>query len=415
MFLNSSENTAFKSRKQASSTRGRLPAPDQQAKRARLLAPPPADPCDNSNDSGLGVDFNEDESLSGFSRAVTSDGSISLNVISQPESQHRARYQTEGSRGAVKDASGQGHPVVKLDGYDRAAVLQVFIGCDDERMVNPHLFYQACRVSGKTASPCAESCVAGTNVLELTFNKENQFTIICDCVGILKQRNVDVAQRVENACAQKSRKKSTRCRLVFRTQVELPNGMTETLQVLSNPIACTQLPGMPEILKVSRTSSSSEGGKELFVLGKNFLKDSRVVFQGRGWKNEAVPEKEYLQPTHLVCTIPAYCGSSLPETVEMFVRSNSRQSEAVHFTYNQSADGRWGQQVVQPPPQSNVCELLQDLISAKPLPPQSGTSVEKFLSDIEQQPQPSVTAEGDPFYLATAGQTESSVLDPIVQ
>jgi hypothetical protein len=44
----------------------------------------------------------------------------------------------------------------------------------------------------------------------------------------------------------------------------------------------------------------------------------------------------------------------------------------------------------------NVCELLQDLISAKPLPPQSGTSVEKFLSDIEQQPP---LASQDPFFL----------------
>jgi Rel homology dimerisation domain len=56
---------------------------------------------------------------------------------------------------------------------------------------------------------------------------------------------------------------------------------------------------MPEVLKVSRTESSSEGGKELFVLGKNFLKDSRVVFQGRGWKQEAIPDKEFLQPVGL--------------------------------------------------------------------------------------------------------------------
>jgi nuclear factor of activated T-cells 5 len=57
---------------------------------------------------------------------------------------------------------------------------------------------------------------------------------------------------------------------------------------------------MPEVLKVSRTESSSEGGKELFVLGKNFLKDSRVVFQGRGWKQEAIPDKEFLQPVGLL-------------------------------------------------------------------------------------------------------------------
>lgn len=37
------------------------------------------------------------------------------------------RYQTEGSRGAVKDNSGNGFPIVKLVGYDKPAVLQVII------------------------------------------------------------------------------------------------------------------------------------------------------------------------------------------------------------------------------------------------------------------------------------------------
>ncbi|CAB3367525.1 Hypothetical predicted protein [Cloeon dipterum] len=416
VLLNSSENT-MKSRKQPANSRGRLLSPDQQVKRARLLAPPLADPCDNSNDSGFGIDFPEDESLCGIPRPTTSDNSISLVVISQPESQHRARYQTEGSRGAVKDANGQGHPVVKLEGYDGPATLQVFIGVDDEHSVNPHLFYQACRVSGKTASPCVENCVAGTKVLELTFCKENQFTVICDCVGILKQRNVDVAQRVENSGAQKSRKKNTRCRLVFRTRVELPNGMTETLQVMSNSIACTQLPGMPEILKVSKTSAPFTGGKELFVLGKNFLKDTRVIFQGNGWNHEVVPDKEYLQPTHLVCTIPPYSGpSTVSEIVEMYVRSNNRQSEAIQFTYN-LPDGRWGQQTAQPPPENNVADLLQDLMTTETLPTQSVSSVEKFLHDIEQQPAPvnapPQPASGNQFFMV-ASQIGGPVLNPIV-
>jgi hypothetical protein len=55
---------------------------------------------------------------------------ISLNITNQPERQHRARYQTEGSRGAVKDRSQSGFPVVELRGYDnpdKPAILQVFI------------------------------------------------------------------------------------------------------------------------------------------------------------------------------------------------------------------------------------------------------------------------------------------------
>lgn len=41
---------------------------------------------------------------------------MELKILVQPEDQHRARYMTEGSRGAVKDISGQGHPVIKVHG-----------------------------------------------------------------------------------------------------------------------------------------------------------------------------------------------------------------------------------------------------------------------------------------------------------
>ena len=41
---------------------------------------------------------------------------MELVIVEQPEAQHRARYQTEGSRGAIKDATGnpQGFPVIKV-------------------------------------------------------------------------------------------------------------------------------------------------------------------------------------------------------------------------------------------------------------------------------------------------------------
>lgn len=37
-----------------------------------------------------------------------------LRILEQPEEQHRARYLTEGSRGAVKRKNGDGYPVVKV-------------------------------------------------------------------------------------------------------------------------------------------------------------------------------------------------------------------------------------------------------------------------------------------------------------
>jgi hypothetical protein len=57
--------------------------------------------------------------------AASRNGCVQLQIITQPEQQHRARYQTEGSRGAVKDKSGNGFPVVKLNGYNKPATLQV--------------------------------------------------------------------------------------------------------------------------------------------------------------------------------------------------------------------------------------------------------------------------------------------------
>lgn len=37
-----------------------------------------------------------------------------LKILVQPETQHRARYLTEGSRGSVKDRDQQGFPTVKV-------------------------------------------------------------------------------------------------------------------------------------------------------------------------------------------------------------------------------------------------------------------------------------------------------------
>lgn len=95
------------------------------------------------------------------------------------------RYQTEGSRGAVKDRSGNGFPIVKLASYDKPTTLQIFIGTDLGR-VAPHMFYQACKVSGKNSTPCNEKKVEGTIVIEIDLKPETDMTATCDCVGILK-------------------------------------------------------------------------------------------------------------------------------------------------------------------------------------------------------------------------------------
>lgn len=62
----------------------------------------------------------------------------------------------------------------------------------------------------------------------------------CDCVGILKERNVDVEHRFPEESTGRSKKKSTRCRMVFRTTITNPDGSQETLQVTSQPIVCSK-------------------------------------------------------------------------------------------------------------------------------------------------------------------------------
>ncbi|XP_055915331.1 nuclear factor of activated T-cells 5-like isoform X2 [Eupeodes corollae] len=280
--------------------------------------------------------------------ATSSNGRVQLEILSQPEQQHRARYQTEGSRGAVKDRSGNGFPIVRMVGYNKPALLQVFIGTDIGR-VAPHMFYQACKVAGKNSTQCNEKKVDGTMIIEIDFKPELDMTITCDCVGILKERNVDVEHRFPDHLAQKSKKKSTRCRMVFRTQLTHDDGTVETLQVCSNPIICTQPPGVPEICKKSLNSCPVDGGLELFIIGKNFLKDTHVLFQetlddirtndmvtiNSLWEQSVLPDKEYLQQTHLICTVPPYIHQNIlkPVTVQLFIISSGKKSESHTFTY----------------------------------------------------------------------------------
>lgn len=276
------------------------------------------------------------------------DGKTELRILVQPEEQHRARYMTEGSRGSIKDEKGTGFPTVKLIGYNQPAVLQIFIGCDQGK-VQPHLFYQACKVTGKNCTPCVERIIDGTYVIEIQLDPANDMTVSCDCIGILKERNVDVEQRLPYFGMTRCKKRSTKCRMVFRVNIPLANGSYETLQITSSPILCTQSPGLPEICKKSLTECLAKGGVDLFIIGKNFQKDARITFtefakeQGhslsRGnivWEESVEPEKEFIHQSHLVCCIPPYCNQDIenPVKVVMSVSSGGKSSEPHIFTYN---------------------------------------------------------------------------------
>lgn len=63
---------------------------------------------------------------------------------------------------------------------------------------------------------------------------------------------------------------------------------------------------MPEICKKSLISCPVLGGFELFVIGKNFAKDTKMIFQSQKmtgevvWQEIVVPDKEYLQQVWVI-------------------------------------------------------------------------------------------------------------------
>ncbi|KAJ0056258.1 hypothetical protein NL108_004550, partial [Boleophthalmus pectinirostris] len=260
-----------------------------------------------------------------------------LKILVQPETQHRARYLTEGSRGSVKDRTQQGFPTVKLEGVNDPVVLQVFVANDSGR-VKPHGFYQACRVTGRNTTACTEVDVGGTTVIEVPLDPNTSMTLAVDCVGILKLRNADVEARIGVAG---SKKKSTRARLVFRVNIPRADGSVLTLQCPSSPILCTQPAGLPEILKKSLHSCSVRGGEEVFIIGKNFLKDTKVIFHENvsdetSWKAEAEIDMELFHQNHLVVKVPPYQTQSITcaVCVGIYVVTNAGRSNDIQpFTY----------------------------------------------------------------------------------
>ena len=205
------------------------------------------------------------------------------------------------------------------------------------------MFYQACKVTGKNSYPCSENKVDGTDVIEVALDAKPEMVLVCDCVGILKERFADVEARFPKHKTWKAaKKKSTKCRLVFRTSIINKLGVRETLQVTSDVINCTQLPGTPEVLRMSTSSSLAAGGGELWMIGKNFLKDTKIVFSYTVpdkkeplWSESRDPNPEFLHQSHLITTIPPFFNLNIEEEVEvnLFVRCADKMSESHSFVY----------------------------------------------------------------------------------
>ncbi|KAK2844203.1 hypothetical protein Q5P01_010862 [Channa striata] len=270
-------------------------------------------------------------------------GQYNLQIEVQPKSHHRAHYETEGSRGAVKAPSG-GHPVVQLYGYmeSEPLTLQLFIGTADDRLLRPHAFYQVHRITGKTVSTASHEVMqSNTKILEIPLLPENNMRAIIDCAGILKLRNSDIELRKGETDIGR---KNTRVRLVFRVHINQPNGRTVSLQTASNPIECSQRSAqeLPLVEKQSVDSYPATGGKMMLLSGLNFLPDSKVVFIEKTqdghhlWETEAKVDKDSVKSSAIVVEIPPYRNQriSSPVHVNFYVCNGKRKrSQYLRFTY----------------------------------------------------------------------------------
>ncbi|XP_052453807.1 nuclear factor of activated T-cells, cytoplasmic 3 [Carassius gibelio] len=269
-------------------------------------------------------------------------GQCELKMEIQPKPHHRAHYETEGSRGAIKSDCGR-HPVVKLIGYNEKPVsLQMFIGTADERYIRPHLFYQVHRITGKTvATPSQETVISCTKVLEIPLLPENNMCASIDCAGILKLRNSDIELRKGETDIGR---KNTRVRAVFRVHIPQHNGKVLSLQVASTPIECSQrlAQELPQIESFSPACGSVNGGEEMLITGQNINPESTVVFLEKGsdgktqWEVDVRALQEKSQNTSIVVKIPPYYKKTTASSTQVqFYVSNGKRKRSVSqfFTY----------------------------------------------------------------------------------
>ncbi|KAM8917742.1 nuclear factor of activated T-cells, cytoplasmic 2 isoform 1-T2 [Spinachia spinachia] len=270
-------------------------------------------------------------------------GQYELLIQQEPRSHHRAHYETEGSRGAVKTPNG-GHPEVQLRGYQGTAPLglQVFIGTADERILKPHAFYQVHRITGKTVTTASmESWMTGTKVIDIALEPKNHMKAMIDCVGILKLRNADI--ELGNGETDVGRK-NTRVRLVFRVHIPQPGGQVVSLQAASHPIECSQRSAQefPAVERQDLDRCSVLAGQQMVLTGQNFTSDSKVIFSEKTqdgkqiWEVEATVDRDKTQANMLFVEVPPYRNRSIshPAKVNFYVvNGKKKRSQPQHFIY----------------------------------------------------------------------------------
>ncbi|RWS27737.1 hypothetical protein B4U80_08412 [Leptotrombidium deliense] len=264
--------------------------------------------------------------------------SVELKIVRQPSDFHRARYLTEGIRCALTDKTNISFPTVRLNGFSKSAVRVLCYVGDPDSKSKAHPFYRICKVSVKNSNHISEVNFNGTTAVEFYLKPENDMQFLVNCVGIVKQRLFEIKTKEKHfkGTAVSSAGKSSSCTLVFECKHPLKDNV---LRVTSDVITCKQFMLEPEISRISSNASNIFGGKELFIFGKNFSKDSKVIFKfGKSWKKVVEPQKDYMHKTHLICCVPTFDEKIDFSTINMIeaqicVFSNGKLSNSKSFHY----------------------------------------------------------------------------------
>ena len=87
-------------------------------------------------------------------------------------------------------------------------------------------------MAGKNSTPCQEMKKEGTDVILIDMDPAKYHEVVCDCVGILKERHSDIETKMPKQTRQRKsencKRKTTKCRMVFRAEVHKTYGSSIT-------------------------------------------------------------------------------------------------------------------------------------------------------------------------------------------
>uniref|UniRef100_A0A183C270 RHD_dimer domain-containing protein n=1 Tax=Globodera pallida TaxID=36090 RepID=A0A183C270_GLOPA len=252
-----------------------------------------------------------------------------LVVLRQPEEQHRARYASEGSRGAIKDRSGTSFCTIQL--LER---LEVMLRPENGMVVVLDCvgIMKICAYGANNNRNALSNCLAPGRK---SSNSRHQRRTKARADGTERAHANENAQHQQHHLEPTERSQND---VHIVAQVELLEG--RMLQMHTEAIRCVQQLGCPDVLKMSLHEASSSGGQQLFIIGRNFNpKNLRVLFReynndgALGWSAEARLDQRLVHQCHIVCTVPTYQHLNRSALVSVTVICGPKQSHPINFSY----------------------------------------------------------------------------------